>query len=672
MNTQKSKQAQVSKLDSAILLSLLAGIHLSAAPAYISLPAGILLLIFSLSLWQLLNILYRKQQPGKLIQAAIITGIFVAVFFSYGHVFGQQPGIALVLLMTVMKLFESRTQRDCYIVIYSSIFLIASNFFHSQSVWLIIYVFFVLIYLVNILITLSDRRNSVPIRSRLKMATRFMIYAIPFMLILFVLFPRIPGPLWALPDDAMTNRTGLSEEMSPGSINRLISSSEIAFRVKFNGDVPEHNQRYWRGVVLSEYDGKTWRREDAPAETLPNIIIPDKHDKAFDYTVTLEPTKLNWLLTLEYPVQHESRYRYSREAALLTKNKISNVINYNVKSNPSAINRSLFAQEDYKNRLLPVNFNPRTLQLAREFLLASNYNPTTYINTVLSYYRNNDFYYTLSPDLLGDDAMDDFLFDSQKGFCEHYASSFVYLMRAAGIPARVVIGYMGGKMNPLGDYMIVRQSDAHAWAEVWVNNHWQRIDPTAAVSPDRIEQGVQNAGLDKEGLPFMLTSDNKLLKNAAFLYDRFQNTWNQWIIGFNQDKQKNLLKLLGLDDASVANLILLLVIGLSLCGLIIFWLLLRHNNVDSDRTQYYYNIFCQKLARIGLQRALHEGPLDFENRVQAYFSKPPPDNTNTKRSTKTKQALSFIFRAYRTIHYGNQINEPLQKNYIRKIKRLKL
>ncbi|MBE9568878.1 MAG: DUF3488 domain-containing transglutaminase family protein, partial [Proteobacteria bacterium] len=597
---------QTFKLEQSILLSLLAGIHLSAAPVYTSLPAGIILLIFGLSLWQLLIILKQKKSPGKLIQAATITVIFTAVFFSYGHLFGQQPGIALVLLMTLMKLFETRTQRDCYIVLYSSIFIIASNFFHSQSVWLIIYVFFILIYLITVFIALSDRLNSLPIKPRMRMAARFMVYAIPFMLVLFVLFPRIPGPLWALPDDATSSRTGLSEEMSPGSINRLISSSRIAFRVKFNGDIPEHNQRYWRGVVLSVYDGRTWRREDAPDKTLPNIISPDKNRSIIDYTITLEPTQLNWLLTLEYPVGHEARYRYSREATLLTKNRVNNVINYTVRSDPSAVNRSLFAQEDYKNRLLPVDFNPRTMQLARQFLLASGYDTRTYIDTVLSYYRNNNFYYTLSPDALGQDAMDEFLFDSQKGFCEHYASSFVYLMRAAGIPARVAIGYMGGKMNPLGDYMIVRQSDAHAWAEVWIDDHWQRIDPTAAVSPDRVEQGIQDAGLDKEGLPFLLVSENSLLKNAAFLYDRFQNTWNQWVIGFDQEKQKSLLRSLGLDDTSAANLILLLVACLSLCGLIIFWFILRHNSVDSDRTQFYYHIFCQKFARHGLQRELHE------------------------------------------------------------------
>jgi len=326
------------------------------------------------------------------------------------------------------------------------------------------------------------------------------------------------------------------------------------------------------------------------------------------------------LLSLEYPQVYndpgkQRGYGVNREAMLITRNKVSNVMNYTVASDTRAINQALFAQESYKNRLLPVNKNTKTIKLADSLFQAAGFDKAQYVISVLDYFRNNQFIYTLNPDLLGENAMDDFLFNSRRGFCEHYASAFTYLMRAAGIPARVVIGYQGGKMNPLDDYMIVRQSDAHAWSEVWLGNHWQRIDPTAAVSPNRVEQGVLHAGLENDRLPLLLVSNNEFFKNMAFFYDSMQNNWSQWVIGFNQKKQNELLKSLGFDKASTGNLILLLVICLSIAGAIIGWFLLTRQTIKKDTVQHYYNLFCLKLQRQGLQRQLNEGPVDFEKRI---------------------------------------------------------
>ena len=649
------------------LFALLAGIHLSALPLYGGIPVAIIILLLALSLWQFFIIKQQRNNPGKLIQTVIIVISFSTVLYTYGHIFGQQPGIALVVLMTVLKLFETKNSRDCYIIIYSAFFIIASNFFHSQSIWLILYVFFVVVFLLAITIALSDKRNSMSLINRLTMSSRFVFYAMPLMLILFVLFPRIPGPLWGLPDDAYSSQMGLSEEMSPGSINRLISSSAIAFRVKFDNTAPHHRDRYWRGVVLTTYDGKTWRRNDAPVTARANIRYKNNDSSEyFRYTVMLEPTNLNWLLSLEYPetrmpAEKNTAYRMNREAMLVTPGKNSNAIKYTVSSQIDADNLALFQQEDYKNRLLPIRKNPRTMLLARQLYQSSGLDKQRYLGAVLEYFHNNNFVYTLNPDLLGENAMDDFLFNSQRGFCEHYASAFTYLMRAAGIPSRIVIGYQGGKMNPLDDYMIVRQSDAHAWSEVWLDGHWQRIDPTAAVSPDRIERGILNAGLDNSRLPLLLVSNNALIKNMAFLYDSFQNNWNQWVIGFNQKKQNDLLKALGFDKATSSDLILLLVLCLSIAGLIIGWILLNHKTIEKDRIQHYYNLFCQKLQKNGIQRQLNEGPVDFENRIYK----------ETEFNTSTIKDIAYIFKAYRTLHYGNHKNINLKKSYFKKVRLLK-
>ena len=622
----------------------------------------ILILLAFLSLVKVFIIKYGKKDPSKFLMMLIVLASFFVILNTYGQVFGQQSGIALITMMTTLKLFEIKTNRDCYIVIYSSFFIIASTFFHSQSIWLFLYVFFVVLFLLSTLIALSDRLKTTSLKERFKISSQFIFSAIPLMIILFFLFPRLPGPLWALPSDAFSSQTGLSEEMSPGSINRLISSPAIAFRVKFENKVPAQPERYWRGAVLSDYDGKTWRRKDAPIETKPNIRFNSDDKNNVRYQVTLEPNNLKWLVFLDYPLDYQAPYHFSREAMLLSQKTISNVTSYTINSQTTAFNQSLFHEESYKNRLLPVNLNPQTIKFSKKLLISSNYDAKKYIHSVLTYFRNNNFIYTLSPDLLGTNAMDDFLFNSQKGFCEHYASAFVYLARAAGIPARVVIGYQGGEMNPLDDYMIVRQSDAHAWSEVWIDDHWMRIDPTAAVSPDRVEQGVLNAGLEQDKLPLLLISNNAAIKNMAFLYDSFQNSWNNWVIGFDQNKQEDLLEFLGFEDTGASNLILLLVSLMSVFGLIIAWLFLKQVTVSNDRIQHYYDLYCQKLKRYGVQRRLNEGPQDFENRLYNELT----------LSSQTKNNIAFIFKAYCSLHYGNQENENLHKRYFKKIKTFKV
>ncbi|PCJ88046.1 MAG: hypothetical protein COA54_04605 [Thiotrichaceae bacterium] len=650
------------KPDNHILYALLAGIHLSVAPLYTSMSLRILALLGLLSLVKILLIRYNRKDPSFFLQLLTIAALFFIILDTYGHIFGQQSGLALITIMTTLKLFEIKKNRDCYIVIYSSFFIIASTFFHSQSIWLFLYVFIVVLFLLSVLILLSDRLKSTTLKGRFKISSQFIYSAIPLMIILFFLFPRLPGPLWALPNDTFTSKTGLSEEMSPGSINRLISSSAIAFRVKFENTIPAQADRYWRGAVLSSYDGKTWKRSDAQTTAVPNIKFNTETKNDTHYRITLEPTYLKWLVSLEYPFDYPSQYHYSREAMLLSKKAINSVISYPIGSQTTAINQSLFKQESYKNRLLPINLNPETIKFANKLAEISNYDAKTYINNVLSHFRNNDFIYTLNPDLLGSNAMDDFLFKTQKGFCEHYASAFVYLARAAGIPARVVVGYQGGEMNPLDDYMIVRQSDAHAWSEVWLDNRWVRIDPTAAVSPERVEQGVLNAGLELNKLPLLLTSNSMLLKNMSYLYDSFQNNWNNWVVGFNQKKQEDLMELLGFENTGASNLILLLVSLMSIIGLIITWLFLKQVSVSKDRVQHYYNLYCLKLKKHGVQRRLNEGPKDFENRIYNELT----------LSKQTRNNMAFIFKAYRSLHYGSHANENLKSRYYNKIKSFKI
>lgn len=639
------------------LTPVLIGIHLVALPLYPRIPVYIMMLIGMFTMWTVLVISGRTSPPKNIIRMLLLGVIILTLMVSYGRVFGQGPGTAMLLLLSFLKLFEMKDKRDVIIVIFMGYFLIASNFFHTQSPWVAVYVFVVVIYLTSLLLIFSDRLGSTNFRSRLRQSGKMILQATPLMLILFVLFPRIPGPFWTLPEDTHVATTGISEEMSPGSINGLVSSGAVAFRVQFEDEPPAHEKLYWRGLVLSRYDGKKWTRDDAPAHTGPDIVYEALTADIKKYTITLEPHNQVWLYSLEQMIGFDQHYRVSREVQVLASEKINNVIIYSMRSSLHAVNHGAFAIEKGKNLVLPEGINQQTIELASQLMVKAGNNDRKYIEAVLAYFREREFFYTLSPPLLGENAMDDFLFNTRRGFCEHYVSAFVYLMRAGGIPARVVVGYQGGTINPVDDYMIVRQSDAHAWTEVWlIDKGWVRIDPTAAVSPDRIERGIQNAGLDLARLPSILVSNNVLLIRARYLWDSFHNSWNQWVVGFNEKKQKELFKRLGVEDVNVSTLVIWLVITMSICGgLVALWVFRRSPERKNDMARFYYDMFCSKLEKAGLGRKPYEGPREYLARISGLF--PALGNK-----------AEMIINSYQDIRYGDEHNEDKRKQFVRCVK----
>ena len=641
------------------LTPVLMGIHLVALPLYPRMPAYILLLIGMFTLWTVFIISGRTSQPKKIIRILLVGIVVFSLMVSYGSIFGQGPGTSMLLMLSFLKLFEMKDKRDVIIVIFMGYFLIASNFFHTQSPWVAVYVFAVVIYLTSLLIIFSDRLGSMNFRSRLRVSGKMILQATPLMLILFVLFPRIPGPLWALPDDAQAARTGISDEMSPGSINSLISSGAVAFRVKFEGEPPPHEDLYWRGLVLSHYDGEKWTRDDAPIQARPDIIYENEKADIRKYTVTLESHGRSWLYSLERMIGYEQKYRVTRELQVFADNKINDVIIYKMQSNLHAVNRGLFAPELRKNLALPDNINQRTKRLAMQ--LKADGDEAQFVEIVLDYFRNQEFFYTLSPPLLGEQAMDDFLFGTRRGFCEHYASAFVHLMRAGGVPARVIVGYQGGTINPVDDYMIVRQSDAHAWTEVWLNNRgWVRVDPTAAVSPDRIEWGIQNAGVELARLPSILISNNFIFLKMRYHWDSFHNSWNQWVVGFDDKKQKELFARFGVENINAATLVTWLVIAMSVCGgLVALWVFRRSPEGPQDRTRYYYDVFCNKLEKAGLTRKPYEGSREYLGRIMGLFP-------------AAGDRAATIIGDYQDLRYGDDSDEGRKKHFIRCVKQFKV
>ena len=642
------------------LLPVLLGIHLVALPLYPHMPVFILLVAGFFTVWLLLIISGRISLPGRFILLLLTLMVVAVLLQSFGTIFGQRPGSAMLLLLSFLKLLEMKSTRDVAIVIFMGLFLIASNFFYSQSLLIAIYVFAVVIYLAALLIELSDRLGTTRFNTRMQKSLRMVIQAVPLMLILFLLFPRIPGPLWGLPKDAQSASTGLTDEMSPGSINQLVASGAVAFRVQFNGEPPPRSERYWRGLVLSDYDGRTWRLDNAPSTARPLLVESGDETALYSYSVMLEPHNQRWLYALESMIQYEGVLVLTREMQLFSRNRIMDVISYSLRSDTKAQNRGLFEPEYRKNLALPEAFNPRTLAFAGKLFNDSGGNSRAYISNVLTHFSEQEFFYTLSPPLLGRHAMDEFLFSTRRGFCEHYASAFVYLMRAAGIPSRVVIGYQGGSMHPFDDYMIVRQSDAHAWAEVWLEHEgWLRVDPTAAVSPTRIENGIENAGLERDLLPSILVSDNGVFQRARFIWDSFHNNWNQWVVGFNQKRQQQLLELLGFNNVSSADLVLWLVVLVSITGGVIAWWVIRKQPAKhKDVVKSSYDRLCQKLGKAGVVHQPNEGATEFMARAVC-------------RLPANRQELTMITRDYEYLRYGSSDEAQRLQRFIRAVRRFK-
>jgi len=534
--------------------------------------------------------------------------VLLGLFFTYGIRFGRDASITFLVLLCGLKLLEMKNRREFLILCFLIYFLIITNFLYSQSIPTALYMSLVMLVATATLISLNDEKKSLSTRQRLRLSSILLIQALPVMLVLFFLFPRVAGPFWKLPIDSRTGITGLSDRMSIGDVNQLTLSDEVAFRVK--GKLPPPELRYWRGPVLWWTNGREWKsgfQQDQIVNQL-NIHPSGEH---FDYTVTLEPHYERWLFALELPVQPPTEGAMTADYQILAKRPVRERMRYQVRSY-THYRADFITKRQYRLALqLPPGKHPRARALAAQWQAA---HPEAVVKRALQYFNEQPFVYTYTPDLLLNDPIDEFLFETRNGFCEHYAAAFTVLMRAAGIPARIVTGYLGGNFNPIGNYLIVRQRDAHAWSEIWLpDKGWIRIDPTNAVAPIRVEQGIESA------LPMTFNSplDLNILQQLANRWDAINNGWNQWILGYGPAQQREFLSRLGLKniDWSGMTIALIIIITTLLLGYAV-WMFFPQKLVR-DPAQKIYLRFCQKLARQGLHRHPSEGPISYATRVSA-------------------------------------------------------
>ncbi len=592
------------------LFWLLAGLALVAAPHTPRLPWWLNLIALILVAWRIYLGWGERLLPKKWLLTLFVAGGMFGVYFTYRTIFGRDSGVALLVLFLSLKLLELHNQRDAMVLILLTYFLALTNFFYSQTLPTAGLMFASV--LVNTASLVNFAAPGRALRANLRTAGTLLVQAGPVMLILFFLFPRVQGPLWGLPQDAYSGVTGLSDSMSPGAISRLSQSDSIAFRVKFEKDAPPRRQLYWRGPVFWYFDGRTWR----PGAYRPfGQLNYEATGTPYDYEITLEPHNHNWLFALELAAKIPPNAGVTTDYMLISRTPVRNRLRYDMRSYTNFTQRGEDDPDEFKPGLqLPRGFNPRARRLAEEWA-ASAKTDAAIAQQALSYFREEGFVYTLEPPLLGRNSVDEFLFGTKSGFCEHYASSFVFLMRAAGVPARVVTGYQGGEINPVDQYMVVRQSDAHAWAEVWLKGRgWVRFDPTAAASPARVESGVVAAVPATDPLPLMARTTLVWLREMRYNWDALANKWNQLVLGYNPERQREFLTSFGMSEPNWENMALTLLWGVGgLLALLTAWLLRRIRTVDP--VQRLWLRFCAKLGKKGSPRSPHEGPADFVERA---------------------------------------------------------
>ena len=630
---------------------ILLALAMVTAPHAERLPPWILIFSGVLGLWRLHIAQRRLHLLSKWLLFSMLCAGTAGIYLSYGAIFGRDAGVALLVLLIGLKLMEMKSLRDAVLVLFLGYFLIITNFLYSQTILAGLYMLLVVLVLTAVWIGCNRPLDDYPLKVKLRLAGGLMIQAVPLMVVLFLLFPRVQGPLWGLPQDAYSGITGLSDTMSPGSLSLLTQSDAVAFRVKFDGPAPTAATQYWRGPVLWRFNGQTWYAGRNTISRLPEL---QALDKPLRYTVTLEPHNRNWLFALDLPGMFPPRAGITADFQILSNAPVRNRTRYEMASylkyrtgmdeDPNVLRRAL---------QLPKNSNPRALELAQSWRRDGN-SEMAIINQALNFFRKENFFYTMLPPLLGENPVDEFLFDTRRGFCEHYASSFAFLMRAAGIPARIVTGYQGGEYNAIDDYFIVRQADAHAWVEVWLKDRgWVRIDPTAAVSPLRVESGIAAAVPATDPLPLLVRENYPWLRQARFIWDAMANNWNQWVLGYTPQRQAQFMTRLGMSEATWQNMAIALLAasGLVMLGLagMILW---RLKTAPRDPAQKAYQKFCGKLAKRGLARSPAEGPLDYAARLA---------------QTKPQQAepVRSISDLYIALRYGKLTGEPAVKHLLR-------
>ncbi len=588
--------------------------------------------------WRSVLTLRGQPLPGWAWRMGLLALTLGATWFSHGTLLGRDAGVTLIVVLLALKTLELRARRDAFVVFFLAFFTLLTHFFYSQSLLTAAGILIALLGLLTALVNAHMPVGRPPLAQSARFAASMTALGAPIMLVLFLLFPRF-APLWGIPSDGMTGRSGLSNSMRVGEIANLVLNEEVAFRIEFEGEPPPQRDMYFRGPVLSDFDGLEWRplRSAFPGQMALSANLKVEGEP-IRYEVTMEPNNRSWLLLLdtasEAPVLPGRRAYLTPELQWRSDRPFNELVRYKAQSHtrfshgPDA---PVLALQDMVD--LPGSFNPRTLAWAQQLRRTHGAGPDAapvIVDAVLNHLRTGGYTYTLEPGIYGRETADEFWFDKREGFCEHIASSFVILMRALDVPARIVTGYQGGERNPVDGYWTVRQSDAHAWSEVWLQGRgWVRIDPTSAVSPGRTGTFERLRAPEGALTGALRKLSPSLASQIRAAWEAVNNRWNQWVLNFTQGKQLNLLKSLGFDAPSWTDLAYVLigvVVAVSLAGA--GWTLWERQQHDPwlrllQKTR-------SRLHRLGLPIAQHLPPRALAIHVREHFGDTPFSQSMTK------------------------------------------
>jgi len=653
----KFKKIKINTLNNKQIFWILLSVTIAVIPHLPRLPIwfGLLLVIVVSIRW--LTALKKLKPMHNLVVALITIFTFIAIIYFQGLSLNREISVTLLTSMTVLKLLETWRKRDAWMVVTLCYFVILTRFFYSQDLLLIVYLISSVIIITHTLFVLQHNSNDNYLQKReIKETLGLLAAGIPLAALFFLFFPRLSSPIWGSPNFFGEGKTGISDEMSPGSILQLFVDDSTAFRVTFKDEIPANSNLYWRGPVLWDFNGKTWTKNNIKEITSKPFYMTPRFPLV-KYEVELEPTGQHYLFALDYIFHAPLVADLMSDSRLMSKIKINQLSHYKSSSIIKRYNADEILTKEKLTRLktLPKGFNPKTLALMQQWKKL-NLSSEQLIQKALTLFANEEFYYSYSPPKLLGDTVDQFLFETKSGFCEHYASAFTVMMRAAGLPARVVTGYQGGIENE--GYLLVKQSDAHAWSEVWIHNKgWLRVDPTAAVSPLRVEQGSQ-ALMSENSRNWLDTSWYRKLGER---YDGVRHKWNKWIRDYNASRQKAIFQVFGFDSQDGKSIAIILgSIMLFSTFLVVLFLYLTRPKRKLSHYDKIYDKFTHVFHKKGLVKTSHQGVLAFSKAA-------------AKKFPITKVAINEFSQLYLKLRFSNQTkpHKQLDKRLLILVEKIK-
>ena len=610
-------------------LFLLAVILWTVLPHVAHLPLWCSLLTLVVLLWRAKLALANASLPSRWFVAGVLIVAIALTLWSFQTLLGREPGVTMVVVLMALKTLELRAKRDAFVVFFLGFFIVLTHFLYSQSLFVAGAMLVSVWGLLTALVLVHMPVGQPSLRLAGVLSLRTALFGAPIMALMFLLFPRI-GPLWGVPTDGLA-RTGLSSTLRMGVISEMAQDDTVAMRIRFEGAVPPPSAMYFRGPVLTLFDGAEWR--PSAYESLRALRAPSNLQVRGDpvrYEMTLEPLRMTSLPLLEAtraaPAIDGYQPMMLPDLQWVVDRQVVERLRFKAQAYPQFSHGPGSGAPSLRESLeLPEGYNPRTLAWAQDLLRNPTYtnaSAQTLAAAVMEHIRTGGFSSTGAPGDYGANAVDEFWLDRREGFCEHFASAFVVIMRAMNVPARIVTGYQGTDPLPLDDYYIVRQSSAHAWAEYWApGTGWIRADPTAAVSPDRISRGRRLATPPSFVEGALGNVSPELIADLRKSWELVNNRWNQWVLNYSRGQQIDVLKRMGFESPSWADLALLLIGSLSTLALGgAVWAWWDRRRVDPWVRQMEH--LRAALQDLGLTSATHEAPRTLAQRLRQRYGAP--------------------------------------------------